>query len=144
MCSGVSPFVQQADALKIQVHRIGMQRTFRSPRLSLDELGIQRIGEPRYDFVLHIEQIGDRFVEALGPKVIAGFGVDQLDVDPKPVAATLHRTFEHVADVQLAPDLLHVDRFAFERERSVVEPMTNEPLMRDRSVVRLSVTPSTK
>jgi hypothetical protein len=39
-------------------------------------LGIQCIGKPCYDFVLHIEQVGDGLVEALGPEVIAGFGVD--------------------------------------------------------------------
>ena len=121
-----------------------MQRTFRSPRLGFDELGIQRVGEPGYDFVLHIEQIGDGLVEALGPKVIAGFGIDQLHVHPKPVAATLHRAFEHVADVQLAPDLFEINGFALVCKRGVVGAMTNEPLMRDRSVVRLSVTPSTK
>ena len=113
------PLVQASHALEIQVHRIGMQRTFRSPRLSLDELGIQRVGEPRYDFVLHVEQIGDGLVEPLGPKVIAGFGVDQLHVHPKPVAATLHRAFEHVADVQLAADLLEINRFAFVGECGV-------------------------
>ena len=84
-----------------------MRRTFRPSRLSTMSCGIQRVGEPRYDFVLHIEQIGDRLVEALGPKVVAGFGVDQLHIDPKPVAATLHRAFEHIADVQLASDLLY-------------------------------------
>ena len=52
--------------------------------------------------------------------MIAGFGVDQLHVHPKAVAATLHRAFEHVADVQLAPDLLEINRLAFERERGVV------------------------
>src|ERR1700722_13169687 len=51
--------------------------------------------------------------------MIAGFDVYQLGVDPKPVAATLHRTFEHIADVQLTPDLLHVDSFALEGERRV-------------------------
>ena len=85
-----------------------MQRTLRPPRLGLDELGIQCVGEPRYDFVLDIEQIGDRFVEALGPQVISGFSIDKLHVDPKPVTATLYRAFEHVADIQLPPDLANV------------------------------------
>ena len=64
-----------------------MRRTLRPPRLSLNELGIQRVGEPRYDFVLHIEQIGDGLIEPLGPKVIAGLGINQLHVHAKPVAA---------------------------------------------------------
>jgi hypothetical protein len=44
-----------------------MPRTFRSPRLNRDKLGVQRIGEPCYDFVLRIEKIGDRLVEPFGP-----------------------------------------------------------------------------
>ena len=67
-----------------------MQRTLCAPRLCLNELGIQCVGEPRYDFVLHIEQIGDRLIEPLGPQVIAGSGVDQLYVHPKPLRAPLH------------------------------------------------------
>ena len=70
------------------------------------------VGEPRYDFVLHIEEIGDRFVETLGPKMIAGFGIDQLHVHPKPIAIALHRAFEHVADVQFAAELLTSISFA--------------------------------
>ena len=93
----------------------GCSESFRSPCLSHDELGIQRVGEPRYDFVLHIEQIGDGFVETFGPQMIAGFGIDKLHVHPKPVAATLHRAFQHVADVQLAADLLEIDCFALVR-----------------------------
>ena len=58
-------------------------------------------------------------VEPLGPQAMARFGADQLNVQPEPVATTLHRAFEHVADVQLAPDLLDVYGFALECERSV-------------------------
>ena len=67
-----------------------MQRAFRSPGLSLNELGVQGIGEPGDDFVLHIEEIRDRLVEALGPEVIAAFGVGQLHIQPHPVAGSLH------------------------------------------------------
>ena len=96
-----------------------MRRALRSSCLGCNELGIQRVSEPRDDFVLHIEQIGDGFVEALGPKVIGAFGIDKLHVHPKPVAATLYRAFEHVADVQLAPNLLEVDRLALVGECGV-------------------------
>ena len=41
--------------------------------------------------------------------MVAGFGIDQLHVDPKEVATTLHRPFEHIADVQVLADLPHVD-----------------------------------
>jgi len=49
----------------------------------------------------------------------SSFGVDQLHIHPKPVAATLHRTFKNVPNVQLAPDLLHVNGLALEAERRV-------------------------
>ena len=140
---GCNPLVNASDALEIQIHRIGVQRTFGSPRFGCYELGAQRICESRDDFILHVEQVGDRLVKALGPQVLAGFGVDQLHVHPKPVAAALHRAFEHVADVQFAPDLFHVDRLPL-KVNAVLRAITNEPPMRDRSVVRLSVTPSTK
>src|SRR5260370_717048 len=105
---GGQSLVPASPALEIQVQRIGMQRASRPLCLSLDELCIQRVSEPRYDFVLHVEQVGDRLVEAFGPKVIAGFGINQLHVYPKPVAAALHRTVEYIANVQLAFDLPHV------------------------------------
>jgi hypothetical protein len=40
---------------------------FCSPRLGCNHLGIQRVRQSRHDFVLHIEQIGDRLVEAFSP-----------------------------------------------------------------------------
>jgi len=105
------PVVRPSPALEIQVHRIGIGRKLRSPRLNLDELGIEHVCQPRHDFVLHIEQVGDRFLKAFGPKVVAGFGIDQLGVHTKPVAATLHRAFQHVTDVQLAADLFEISCF---------------------------------
>ena len=42
----LSPCIMQATALEIQVHRVGMQRTFRASRFCRDELGIQRVSEP--------------------------------------------------------------------------------------------------
>src|SRR5215469_4947174 len=92
----------------------------RSPRFDRNQLRVQRIGEPRYNFVLHIEEVGDRLVEALGPQVISSLGGDQLHIHPKPVTTTLHRTFKNVPDVQLAPDLLHVNGLALEGERRAV------------------------
>ncbi len=64
--------------MKGQVRCIWMQRARGPPRFSLNELGIQCIGEPRYDFILHVEQIGNGLVETLGPQVISGFGIDDL------------------------------------------------------------------
>ena len=97
--------VEPSQTLKIEVHRVGVRGLFRASRLGGDELGVQRARQPRDDFVLHVEEIGERLVEPLGPEMIAGFGVDELHVDAHAVAAALDAAFEHIADVQLAPDL---------------------------------------
>ena len=51
--------------------------------------------------------------------MVAGFRVDQLHVYPEAVATTLHRAFEHIADVQLASQPLYIHGFALERKRGV-------------------------
>jgi hypothetical protein len=82
-------------------------------------LGIQRVREARDDFVLHVEQIGERLVEPLSPEMIAGFSVDELHIDAHAVAAALNAALEDIADVQLAADLLQVDGLAFVSESRV-------------------------
>ena len=44
--------------------------------------------------------------------MIARFGVDELHVDAHAVSAALNAALEHIADVQLAADRLHVERLA--------------------------------
>ena len=61
-----------------------------TPRLSRNKFRIQCVSQSRYDFILHIKQIGHGFVETLGPYVIGGFGSDKLDVHSKPLVAALH------------------------------------------------------
>jgi hypothetical protein len=46
----------------------------------------------------------------LGPEMRVGLGIDQLDVDADLVARSTDAPFEHIADAQLAADLLRVDR----------------------------------
>jgi hypothetical protein len=96
-----------------------MRGTLRSPRFDINQLRVQRIGEPRYNLVLHIEEVGNWFVEALGPQMISSLDVDQLHIYPKPVATALHGTFEDITDVQFTSELLYVDGFTLERERGV-------------------------
>ena len=67
-----------------------MRCLFRPPRLGDHKLCTQLIREPRDDLVLHVEEVGQRLVEALGPKMRAGFSVDELDIDPHAVTAALH------------------------------------------------------
>ena len=101
--------IEPSQTLKIEVHRVGVRRLFRASRLGGDELGVQRVRQARDDFVLHVEEIGERLIEPLGPEMIAGFGVDELDVDAHAVSAALNAALEDVADVQLAADLLQID-----------------------------------
>ena len=68
--------VEPSQTLKIEVHRVGVRGLFRPSRLGGDELGVQRACQARDDFVLHVEEIGERLVEPLGPEMTAGFGVD--------------------------------------------------------------------
>jgi hypothetical protein len=43
------------------------------------------LSSARDDFVLHVEEIGERLVEPLGPQMIARFGVDERP--PRPIGA---------------------------------------------------------
>ena len=119
MFSGVSPLFTPRHALKIEVHRVGKRCALRAPRFGFDQLRAQLVGEARDDLVLHVEKIGDGLVEALGPEMVAGLGIDKLDIDAQAIAAALNRAFEDVADVQLATDLLHIDMLALVGEGGV-------------------------
>ena len=116
---GGQTLIEPSQTLKIEVHRVRVRGLLRASRLGGDELGVERIGEPRDDFVLHVEEIGERLVEPLGPEMIAGFGVDKLHVDAHAVTAALDAALEHVADVQLAADLLQIGGLAFVGEGGV-------------------------
>ena len=76
---------------KSEFHGVRVFRMLRPPGFGHDELGVERLRQPRDDLILHVKQIGDRLFEALGPKVLAGFRIDQLHIDAKPLAAALHR-----------------------------------------------------
>ena len=102
---GGQTLIEPSQTLKIEVHRVGVRRPFGASRLGGDEFGVQRRRQARDDFVLHVEEIGQRLVEPLGPKMIAGFGVDELHIDPHAVSAALNAALEDIADVQLAADL---------------------------------------
>ena len=73
--------VEPGQALKIEVYRVGVRRLLRASRFGRDELRVERARQPRDDFVLHVEEIGQGLVETLGPQVIAAFRVDQLHID---------------------------------------------------------------
>ena len=86
----IQRLIQPSHPLKIEVHRVGIGRPFRAPRLGTDQLHLQLIGEPRDDLVLHVEEIGQWLLETLGPKMTAALGVDQLRIDPDAALVSLH------------------------------------------------------
>jgi hypothetical protein len=96
--------VEPRQTLKIEVHRVGVRGLFGASRLGGDELGVERVRQARDDFILHVEEIGERLVEPLGPEMTARFGVDELHVDAHAVSAALDAALEDVADAQLAAD----------------------------------------
>ena len=57
-------------------------------RFRLDQFVTQTVRKPRYDLILQLEQVGDVLVEAVGPEMRAGLGVDAL-------RRGLHGTVQH-------------------------------------------------
>ncbi len=95
--------VEPSHALEIKLRGIRGRGPFRAARFSGDELRIQCARKARDDFVLHVEEVSQRLVKSLGPKMIARFRIDKLDIDAHAVCATLDATLEDVADVQFVP-----------------------------------------
>ena len=69
--------------------------------------------------ILQLEEIGDAFLEPIGPEMRAGLAIDKLRVDAHPVLVALHRAFEDIAHAQFLADLLGVDVLALEGEGGV-------------------------
>src|SRR5271165_6696145 len=57
----------------------------------------------------------------------ARFGVNELHVEAHAVSAALHAALEDIADVQLAPDRLRVERLAFVGERRIAGDDVSAP-----------------
>ena len=85
-----------------------MGRPFRAPRLSVDKPGVELSRQMRDDLILHVEEIGERLVEALGPKVRARLGFNELHIDAHSIPGALQAAVEHVAYIELPSDLLGV------------------------------------
>ena len=100
--------IDPGHTLKIEVHRIDGRRFFRASSFGGGELVVQRGGQTGDDLVLHVEEIGERFVETLSPKMIARFGVDELHVHAHAITAALNAALDDIADVQFTSDSLHV------------------------------------
>ena len=130
----VYTLIEPSQTLKIEVHRAGGRGLFRTSRLGGDKLGVERVSQPRDDFVLHVQEIGERLIEALGPEMIAGFGVDQLHIDAHAISAALNAPLQHITNVQLAADLLQIDGSALVGESGV--PPDHERAAKTRKIGR--------
>src|SRR5437667_8599628 len=64
------------------------------------------------NLILDREDIGEIAVVPFGPNVVAALCLDQLACNPDAVARFAQAAFEHIANSQLAPNLLHVHRAA--------------------------------
>ena len=78
-------FVRRRLAKEIMVHRIGVCCATGATGLGVDEFLPERVGEAGNDLVLYVEKVGYRLIEALGPNVARGLGVEQLHVDAQPI-----------------------------------------------------------
>jgi hypothetical protein len=76
----------------------------------------QSASQSRHDLILQLEQVGHVLLEAVGPQMRAGFGVDKLRIDAHAVLVPLNRTFEDITNAKLRSDLFGVEVLAFESE----------------------------
>src|SRR5215470_11209887 len=63
--------------------------------------------------ILEIKDIFEISLAATRPKLSPSAGIDQLTSDPYLILRLAYAAFEHVADPELATNLLNIDRFAF-------------------------------
>ena len=76
------------------------------------QLDLQGVNDPPGDLVLDREDVAQFAIEAVGPKMSAGFRVDQLRGDPYPIAGAADAPFEHGADAEFTGHHAYVDRLA--------------------------------
>ena len=67
--------------------------------------GSKRSGHRTRHFVLHVENVCDRAVEAVRPDVTSALGLDELRGDTHAFAGPTHAALYNVANTELAPDV---------------------------------------
>jgi tetratricopeptide (TPR) repeat protein len=106
-----------------------------------DQLRAQCRRNPTCDFVLQGKQVARVTVKPFRPQVRVGLGINELCGDADLLARSLNTSFQHIANAQLAAYLLRVDRLVL-IVNALLRDITSMSEIRDRSVVRSSVTPS--
>src|SRR6516164_5181808 len=87
--------------------------------LGVPELRLDGANDTRGDPVLKVEDVLEPAVEAIGPEMSAGRGINELARNSDAVSGLAHAAFEHVADAELTPDLPNVDGFPLVGEAGV-------------------------
>jgi hypothetical protein len=112
-------FIEPSQALKIEVHRVGIRSLFRAARLGGGELGVQRVGQTPQQFRPACRRDRRAAYRTARPKDDCRIRVDELHVDARASSAVLDATLEDRTDVQLAADLFQIDGFALVSEGGV-------------------------
>ncbi len=71
------------------------------------------------DLILQSEDVGQVAVEAFGPHGVSGCAVNQLGIDPQPVAGLANAALNDMGNPQPPRDLGHIDRPPLEGEGGV-------------------------
>jgi hypothetical protein len=80
--------------------------------LRVDQLEVERDGDPARDLVLQGEQFTRVAIEPFRPQMRLALGIDQLNVDAHLAARAADAPLQHIAHAELAADLPRVGYFA--------------------------------
>ena len=72
------------------------------------EIGLQCLDDPLSQFGLDGKKIRQFAIESFGPNVGVGASVDELCIDPHPIAGTAHCAFQHMGYAERFADLAQV------------------------------------
>jgi hypothetical protein len=105
-----------------KIDRVGVGRPFprRAQALGLKELHAERVGDAGDGLDLQGAELPALALEPVRPDMRAGLGRNELRVDRDRLADAPHAPFERVAHVEVAAELLCVDRLALIGERGLV------------------------
>ena len=82
--------------------------------------------------VLQLKYVLQRTIELFRPKMCAGGCFDQLPADAETTGGLAHAALEHIADTELAADLLDVDGTAFVGEARIARDHEQRSKVRER------------
>ena len=97
-------------AIDIKRVKIGSRRSLDGPFFRLRDFSVKLVGDRPRDFTLNREEIGYIPIVSLRPHVCVGRRLDELRVNPEPVADSLNATFQKMGNTELLADLTRVPR----------------------------------